>query len=43
MVQQEDLREATLKAAAAEMHKLETCLSHTEKKNRKHMATMAAV
>jgi hypothetical protein len=39
----EDLREATQKAAKAEQHKLRRRLSPGEKRNRKRMATVAAV
>jgi hypothetical protein len=43
VMRQEGLREATKKAAENEQHKLKTRLSRGEKRNRKRMATVAAV
>lgn len=43
VMRQEDLREATRKAAEAAQHKLKTRLSKGEKHNRKRMATVASV
>lgn len=43
VMRQEDLRAATKKAAENEQHKLKTRLSRGEKRNRKRMATVAAV
>ena len=43
VVRQEDLREATRKAAERSEHKLKTRLSRGEKRYRKRMATVAAV
>lgn len=43
VMRQEDLREATRKAAEASQHKLKTRLSKGEKRNRKRMATVASV
>jgi len=43
VMRQEGLREATRKAAENEQHKLKTRLSRGEKRNRKRMATVAAV
>jgi len=43
VMRQEGLRPATKKAAEAEQHKLKTRLSRGEKRNRKRMATVAAV
>lgn len=42
-MRQQDLREATRKAAEASRHKLKTRLSRGEKRNRKRMATVASV
>ena len=43
VMRREDLREATRKAAEREQHKLKTRLSQGEKRNRKRMATVAAL
>jgi hypothetical protein len=43
VMRREDLREATRKAAEREQHKLKTRLSQGEKRNRKRMATVAAI
>jgi hypothetical protein len=43
VMRREDLREATRRAAEREQHKLKTRLSQGEKRNRKRMATVAAV
>jgi len=43
VMRQQDLREATRKAAEASRHKLKTRLSRGEKRNRKRMATVASV
>src|SRR5580704_1007516 len=43
VMRQEGLRQATRKAAENEQHKLKTRLSRGEKRNRKRMATVAAV
>lgn len=43
VMRQQDLREATRKAAAASRHNLKTRLSRGEKRNRKRMATVASV
>lgn len=43
VVRRQDLREATRKAAESEEHKLHARLSPGEKRNRKRMATVAAV
>jgi hypothetical protein len=43
VMRREDLREATKRAAEREQHKLKTRLSRGEKRNRKRMATVAAI
>lgn len=43
VMRREDLREATRRAAEREQHKLKTRLSQGEKRNRKRMATVAAI
>jgi hypothetical protein len=43
VMRKEDLREATKRAAERDAHKLKTRLSQGEKRNRKRMATVAAV
>ena len=43
VMRQEDLREETQRRAAASTHKLQSRLSRGEKRNRKRMATVAAV
>jgi hypothetical protein len=43
VMRREDLREATRRAAGSEQHKLDRRLSKGEKKDRKRMATVAAV
>jgi len=43
VMRKEDLREGTKRAAERDSHKLKTRLSPGEKRNRKRMATVAAV
>ncbi|MCA1852530.1 MAG: ISKra4 family transposase, partial [Beggiatoa sp.] len=43
VMRREDLREGTKRAAEQESHKLKSCLSPGEKRNRKRMATVYSI